>query len=102
MAMPRKKTRRITVDTVEYRWALSNNTGAMGNGDYYVIVELADSPAGKLLSKPTAIDQDFGDDYDYTITPTLIASGIRKAIGNGWVPSDPGTFRLPCPYDSIR
>ena len=55
MAMPRKKTRLITVDAVKYRWALSSNTGAMGIGDYDVIVELADCPAGKLLAKPTQL-----------------------------------------------
>lgn len=101
MTMPRKNTRLITVDGIQYRWVLSSHH-ALCVADRDIIVEFADTPAGKLLAKPTAIDQWFGDDYDYTITPALIETGIRKAINNGWAPSDPGTFRLPCPYDSVR
>ena len=92
--MPRKGTRLITVAGVEYRWLLSNRQ-SLCVADCDIIVELADAPIGKLLTKPAAIDQWFGDDYDYAVTPALIETGIRSAIANGWVPGDPGTFRLP-------
>jgi len=101
MAMPRKRTRLITVDTIQYRWALTSH-GALSVVDRDIVVELAHDPAGKLLAKPTAIDQWFGDDYDDTITPALIEQGIRKALNAGWAPNNPGDFRLPCPYDSCR
>ncbi len=101
MALPHRNTRLITVDGVTYRWLLSR-VRSRWFSDHVIIVETADAPAGKMLAKPTAIDPMFGDDYDYAITPALVESGIRKAISNGWEPSDRGTFELPCPYDRIQ
>lgn len=101
MAMPRKRTRLITVDTIQYRWTLSSHN-ALCVADRDIIVELANEPVGKLLAKPTAIDQWFGDDYNYTVTPALIEQGIREALNAGWAPNNPGDFRLPCPYNRIR
>jgi hypothetical protein len=101
MTMPRKGTRLITVDGVEYRWLLSNRQ-SLCVADCDIIVELADVPIGKLLTKPAAIGQWFGDDYDYAVTPALIETGIRRAIANDWVPGHPGTFRFPFRHSSIR
>ncbi len=101
MTMPRKGTRLITVDGIRYRWLLSNRQ-SLCVADCDIIVELADAPIGKLLTKPAAIDRWFGDDYDYAVTPALIETGIRRALDNGWVPRHSGIFRLPYPYNSRR
>lgn len=93
MAMPRKGSRHIVVDSVNYRWAFSR--GAFRSiSDRPIIVELAQHPKSTLLTWPVSIDNDFGDDYVYQVTPKLIETGIRKAIHNGWDPTSNGTFRL--------
>lgn len=93
MAIPRKHSRIITVDGIRYRWILSREQ-VLCPADFRVMVELAECPRSVLVADPQALEPDFGDDYNYQITPALIATGIRRALSDGWDPSAGGTFSM--------
>lgn len=96
MGIPKKKSRRIIVDGLEYRWLLSFNRDAPLLRLVTIAVELIDSPGTKLIVYPIGVDHNFVDyDRDKPFTPAVVKKFIRQAIEAGWRPtSDSGTFFL--------
>lgn len=81
------------MDGTSYRWILGDLHGGHVS-QRKIVIELANAPQSKLISKPAGIDWHFGDDYEYQVTPALIETGIRKALAEGWNPKSEGIFRL--------
>lgn len=106
MTMPRKGTRRITVDGAAYRWRHRSRTRGYSAGAHALTfaVEREDAP-GRLLSVTLADRAPMGDpccpgcaadtaDAE-PITPSRVAASIRAALADGWDPRGPaGVHRL--------
>ncbi|WP_144394614.1 hypothetical protein [Pleionea sediminis] len=95
MALPKNKSRRISVDDIDYRYAISISWKDDGNFDFNVTVQNESSNGSKLLLKGLVTRDfwlDFSDkvgeqidsDLYPTITPRHIAYFIRQAIIDGW------------------
>lgn len=106
MTMPRKGTRRITVDGVAYRWRHRSRrsvTEARARPLTFA-VEREDAP-GRLLSVtlgewlplshyccPDCSPDEFMPE---PITPARVAEAVRAALADGWDPQGPaGVHRL--------
>ena len=63
MAIPKKKSRQITVDGLEYRWRVSFRRDAPFYRLITIAVELACSPGTKLIVYPIGVDVNYVD-YD--------------------------------------
>ena len=87
--MPKKKSRRIRVGDIEYRWKVSGKDGLI----FYLAVEHEQNLGSQLrveiwvehcLIKRNAI------------TPAVVRAAIEQALEQGWKPaeSEPPTFSL--------
>jgi hypothetical protein len=72
MTLPRKGTRKITVDGIEYRWLLSPNDSGLE-----LAVECIEYPREKMgaLIK-----------YGNIVSPGLVRKAILYALSTGWQP----------------
>lgn len=77
MALARKGTRQILVDSVNYRWTVAPNDEP-GVG---IVAELAALPSSRLVSWV---------DHGVVIGPGLVRRAILDAIAAGWRPGEPG------------
>jgi hypothetical protein len=95
VAMPRKGSRLITVGGVEYRWLVRHKpTYAQGTcqSPLTVAVELATHPgAVAVLVLPHAHPCNWMAAPTAPVQPATVAHGIRKALGGGWDPGQPGS-----------
>ncbi|HEY9630620.1 MAG TPA: GNAT family N-acetyltransferase [Coleofasciculaceae cyanobacterium] len=82
MALPKRGTRRITVEGIEYRWLVSfNDTGLT------IIVERAASPGQQMAT---------GGEHGDIVTPGHVRKAILQALDKGWNPQSPAAiFGLP-------
>ena len=96
MAIPKKKSRLISVDGLEYRWLISFNRDAPFYRIVTIAVQLSNSPRTKLIVYPIGVDVNFVDyDRDEPFTPKVVEQFIRRARDTGWKPTDSsGTFLL--------
>ena len=98
MTMPSKGSRRIHVDGFEYLWLIRRKPTydeAIGESSLVVAVELEESSGSTLLLEHS---QNRSDAWvvpgNPSVTPSVVAAGIRSAIQRGWKPHAPGkTFR---------
>ncbi|MEU0488127.1 hypothetical protein ABZ249_02785 [Nocardiopsis sp. NPDC006139] len=108
MTMPRKGTRRITVDGIAYRWRhrsrRSVTEARARSRPLTFAVEREDAP-GRLLSVtlgewlplshyccPDCSPDEFMPE---PITPARVAEAVRAALADGWDPQGPaGVHRL--------
>ncbi|HVE39428.1 MAG TPA: hypothetical protein VNM14_06030 [Planctomycetota bacterium] len=74
MGLPRKGSSRINVNGVDYRWAVSPDSG------YMVVVVQQDSGKGSRLEYTI-------ENYELTITPAAVRAIILKALQDGWDPT---------------
>ena len=77
MALARKSSSLINIDCVEYRWAVSPDSGYM-----WLIVERADEPGQKIEAKFL---------YQFNglrreITPGAVRTIVLHALAAGWQP----------------
>ena len=99
MTMPTKGSRRIHVDGFQYLWLIRRKPTygeAIGESSLVVAVELEESSGSTLLLEHS---QNRSDSWvgpsDTSVTPSMVAAGIRSAIQRGWIPQAPGkTFRV--------
>ena len=88
MAIPRRKSRLISVDGLEYRWLITFSRNAQLSRIVTIAVELCSSPGTKLVVYPVGIDVNFVDyDRGESFTPKVVEGFIRSAIANGWTPT---------------
>lgn len=84
MTIPKKGTRKITVDGVVYRWIVSpDDEPGLG-----IVVECAEFPGEKLITWV---------EHGNVISPWLVRKTILHALSKGWQPKKPGQgigFRL--------
>lgn len=87
MALPKKKTRKITVGETAYRWAVYET-----DDKKQLRVELLDQPASQLVA--TRWPEDAG--FSATFTPDTVAAIVREALEQGWQPerSDPSRYKF--------
>ncbi|WP_171166438.1 hypothetical protein [Streptomyces sp. I05A-00742] len=105
MAMPRKGSRRITVDGIAYRWRVRHRPTydqAVAGAPLTYAVEQAESPGTTLVvtAEGTRPDGWFGAP-SVVVTPSTVAEVVRTARSRGWTPERPGpSFHLDCSVES--
>ncbi|MGD2182870.1 hypothetical protein [Lusitaniella coriacea] len=102
MTLPKKGTRKITVNDESYRW-LIRRKATYGQTDYgigtlHVAVEHFQKPGSTLV---IITDRSHPKDYStqktqiQPVTPADVKEWIQKAIEQGWQPKTPGsTFKV--------
>lgn len=86
MTLSKKKSRPITVDGVEYRWALLADEHLWP--EYTIVAQFASGSGGKLI---VSLDRDIPEldkttDYG-PITPEIVKSAILLGLESGWAPT---------------
>lgn len=76
MSLPKKKSRRITVDNERYRWITNGNDYGI---DLYI--EHFDEPSQRVH---------FFFSYGYLVTPFWVEVAVRHALNDGWRPKGKG------------
>jgi hypothetical protein len=76
MTLPKKNTRRITVDGVDYFW--HRNWRWVGKHSHWIVVQRSDSKGQLLFVDPYHHDLSWG--------PAAVAEAIGFALANGWQP----------------
>ncbi|SDZ11915.1 hypothetical protein SAMN05444365_105406 [Micromonospora pattaloongensis] len=90
MALPRKGSRPITVDGVDYRWMVRRRASA-GPAPLSFVVEHADDPGALLVvSLPWAHPRPGQGRPGEVVRPGIVASAITTARDRGWHPDQPG------------
>lgn len=95
MAIPKKGTRKITVDTQEYRW-LIRKKATYGQTDYgigriHVAVEYAENPGTTLfIYTDRKHPKDIETNQVIPVTPSDISLWIKQSIALGWQPEKKG------------
>lgn len=105
MSLPRKGSRKIVVDAVEYRWRIRANPNHVGGSwsTQYVAIGKAVGEGAVLLVKPPQPASGDWVDAKVSIVPADVERYIRVALQSGWTPDTPGNtftidvghFRLP-------
>ena len=94
MALPKKGSRKIVVDEVEYRWSIRRKptySQAAFDCDMTAAVELAASPgAALLITFPWARSDNWVGSKASPITPKHIEACITAALKEGWKPQSEG------------
>lgn len=100
MGIPRKGSRPIAVDNVQYRWMLRGGKGRIigqSNPSIQFTAQLDVEHPGRvlqslLLSKLwTGIEFRYGHDHRVSLTPEDVRKLIRYGLSNGWDPHSNGT-----------
>ena len=81
MALPRKHSRSISVDGVDYRWCISMRDAFVGVGHRDRVVVQASEGCRLIVVLPW----DWADEP--TVRPGQVAAWIRTGIAAGWRPS---------------
>jgi hypothetical protein len=79
MALPKKNSRIINVNNIEYSWVASGNDDII-----YLIVCLKENPGQKLLALFDYKDVIENNIIKMQITPSVVKQVIEYAIDNGW------------------
>ncbi|MEU0550550.1 hypothetical protein [Micromonospora sp. NPDC005979] len=102
MALTKKGSRLITVDSVVYRWRVRGRptyAQALGDRPLTLAVEQADCKGGVLL---VDLPQDHPSNWisgpPVPLRPSMVATITRKALSEGRRPGEPATaFRTTAP-----
>ncbi|MBD1545260.1 hypothetical protein [Roseibium aggregatum] len=101
MAIPRKGSRKITVEGEDYRWLVRRKATISqtdyGSGKIHVAIEHATEKGATLHieSGRHPHPKDWGTLSVEPVTPSDIARWISVAIQQGWEPKNAGpTFRI--------
>jgi hypothetical protein len=102
VALTKKGSRLITVDGVVYRWRVRGRptyAQALGERPLAVAVEQADCKGCVLLvSMPQDHPSNWIGGPSIPVLPSQVAAVIRRALGEGWRPSQPAAaFRTTAP-----
>ena len=81
MALPKKTSRIITVNNIEYSWMASGNDDII-----YLIVCLKENPRQKLHSSFDYVNVIEHAVIEVQITPSIVKQVIEYAIHKGWNP----------------
>jgi hypothetical protein len=92
VALARKRTRRIIVDGVVYRWKVRrklSHAQEMGLSPLTLVVEQAEVSGALLVISLPKVDDWTGWPYRI-VRPATVASGVKLALARGWLSSRPG------------
>ena len=106
MAIPKRGSRKITVDGTEYRWSIRRKPSygqAIEESGLTAAVELFDNPGATLvLTFPSNRPDSWITPGGPSITPSIMARCIRRSIENGWDAAAPGaTFNMEIAAEDI-
>lgn len=95
MSLSKKKSRKIVVDGLEYRWSPSQDSGFMilvvqhisGKGKK---VEVIISDDKNIIIENGSYSIEFGDTNKLIITPRLVETIVKDSIKLGWNPIEKG------------
>lgn len=95
MAITKKGSRKIFVDSIAYRWTIRGKPtycqGAFGN-NMTAAVELAELPGCVLsITFPWIRCDSWIANPEMAVTPKLIAACIKGALEKGWLPQELGS-----------
>ena len=101
MAMPKKKSRCICIDDIDYRWRVNGEDGLI----FFLTVEHKQNPGSQLRVQVWAEHSSYSDSngrlresrfQKNAITPAVVRAAIEQALEQGWKPaeSEPPTFSL--------
>ncbi|MEU8205955.1 hypothetical protein [Streptosporangium sp. NPDC049046] len=95
MAMPRKGSLLISVDSTAFRWRVRHKpTYHQGNGwsPLTVTVERAEEPRRVLaVSLPCARPDNWLGERTIAVRPALVTGCVRRAVAQGWNPGQRGS-----------
>jgi hypothetical protein len=93
MALSKRNSRTIQIDDVEYRWAVSPDSGYM-----WLIVELAASPGQRIEASFDYHDEARPDGHGSaqcrSISPGVVRTVVLHALASGWRPRQRGLKAL--------
>jgi hypothetical protein len=104
--MPKKGSRRITVDGGDYRWRVRRKPSSCQGNAWTPLtfsVERTEAPGNLLVvSLPCARPDNWLGRRTIPVTPALVAASIRRALEQGWDPGRPGrAMRLEVTEDDL-
>jgi hypothetical protein len=96
MAIPKKSSRPIHVDGIQYRWRIRHQptyVQALTQFTLSFAVELAEDPGAKLVVIMPQVRPDnwFNDPTPEAVLPSHVEKLIRQALKLGWQPDFPGS-----------
>ena len=90
MSIPKKSSRRVLVDKVEFRWRVRSRPTydqALAVGPLILAVEQAEGRGSVLLVElPQAHPSNWMQKPAPGVTPRVVAGYIRQALAAGWQP----------------
>jgi hypothetical protein len=107
MALARKGSRLLTLDSVTYRWKVRrkpSHSQGIAQSPLSFAVELADQPAGRLVVLlPIARPDNWLNAPSGVATPGVVARYVAAAVEAGWVPARRGpVFKVDARTPSFR
>ena len=91
MAIPKKGSRKITVDGTDYRWTIRRKPSygqAIEESMLTAAIELFENPGSLLLvTFPFPRPDSWVSNDGRAVTPTAIERSIKKSIEAGWKPA---------------
>ncbi|MBV7270619.1 hypothetical protein [Winogradskyella luteola] len=96
MAIPKKGTRKIVVNKLNFRWLIRKKAtytqSDYGIGKLHVAIELEENPGTSLfIYTDRNHPKDIGTEIVNPVKPSDIAKWIQQALELGWNPSKSGT-----------
>ena len=85
MSLPNKKSRKITVDEIDYRWSESVTFTNDGNCQINLTIE-SQVATTKRIYATSACRMDQSGDREKITLPKDVADVIQDAVANGWDP----------------
>ncbi|MAX69626.1 MAG: hypothetical protein CMC76_00775 [Flavobacteriaceae bacterium] len=108
MAIPKKRTRKISVNKLKFRWLIRKKAtytqSVHGTGKLHVAIELEENPGMSLfIHTDRKHPNDIGTKTVNPIIPSDISNWIKQAYELGWNPSESGNpFRTKIVNDRIE
>jgi len=98
MAIPRKGSRRIVVDNIEYLWYIRRKPTydqSLDGGLTFAVEMISEEKTATLVvNSPTHRPDSYLGDSPVFISPKDVEKAIQTALSVGWQPIDGKTFQI--------
>jgi hypothetical protein len=95
MALPKKGTRKITVDGEGYRWMIRKQPtygqGAFASQMTFAVEKIREPQRTLVVTTKVPRPDNWLRTPSASVTPAHVAEAIREARGRGWEPGLPGS-----------